>query len=73
MRVFGRQEKVLPESQVRLAERVAGKILLGQQKAADYLNIRTAGISTKQWRVMLVAFCLLFGGYSLYLLIEAIY
>jgi len=73
MRILGKREKALPEAQVRFAERIAGKILQTQRKAADYLNVRTAGVSAKTWRVSLVAFCLLFGGYSLYLLIAAIY
>lgn len=72
MRIFGKAQKELPEAQVRLAERIAGEIIRAQRKAADYLNIRTAGFSIQRWRVMLLAFCLLFGGYSLYLVLEAI-
>ena len=73
MRLFGKREKALPESQVRLAERIAGKILQLQRNAADFLNGKTAKFSTKQWWGMLAAFSLLLGGYSLYLLLEAIY
>jgi len=73
MRLFGKGENSLPEGQVRLAERIAGKILRLQRYAADFLNMKTAKFSANQWWVMLVVFSLLFGGYSLYLLVEAIY
>lgn len=73
MRLFGKGQKVLPESQVHLAQRIAGRILQSQRTTADYLNARTAGISLRSWRMILIAFCLLFGGYSLYLLLESIY
>lgn len=73
MSLFAKGQKVLPEAQIRLAERIAGRIIQLQRKVADYLNIRTADISAGRWRIMLVAFCLLFGGYSLYLLLAAIY
>ncbi|MGM9475264.1 hypothetical protein ACS5PU_02495 [Pedobacter sp. GSP4] len=73
MRFWGKRDKVLEHGQVLFAEKVAAAILGGQRKLADYLNRRTAGFSSWRWRVLLLGFCLLFGSYSLYLLVAAIY
>jgi len=73
MRLFGKGERKLAEGQERFAQRVATKIIRLQRRVADQLNARTAGFSVQRWRVMLFAFCLLLGGYSLYLLLTAIY
>ncbi|KIA92248.1 hypothetical protein OC25_17580 [Pedobacter kyungheensis] len=73
MRFSGKREKELENGQVRFAEKVAAGILGAQRRLADYLNRRTAGFSARRWRTLLLGFCLLFGSYTLYLLIAAIY
>ncbi len=55
----------------RLAQRIAEKITLGQRRLADQLNDRTQKFSARAWLFALIWFCLLTGGYFLYLLIMA--
>lgn len=42
-----------------------------QRKVAHWLNVKTASISRKSLTYGLVFFCLLFGGYLIYVLIGA--
>lgn len=62
----------LNQVQEKRAMRLAEKILRWQGIAAAWLNMRTSGITTSGWLVMLVVFCLGFGGYCLSLVINAL-
>jgi len=64
------KHKVLTQSQQRKAENIAGHILKTQRKAADYLNGKTASISSKSWLILLICFCAAFGSYCLLLLVQ---
>ncbi len=71
MRLFKKSERTLTPRQQHTAQKVAERILSAQRQSADYLNSRTSGISARSWKLLLLAFCLGFGGYCLYLLWEA--
>jgi hypothetical protein len=53
------------------AVRLSGWVDRLHTRMAAYLNSRTAGLSTRGKWVFFGAVCLLFGGFSLYLLIKA--
>lgn len=71
MRVFGKRKKLgLTSKQQELAQRMAGRICLMQQRIAGYLNNRTAGFGRGIWLLALGVLCLLMGGYCAYLVIR---
>jgi hypothetical protein len=70
MRWFKKRVVPLSLGQERRAGRIADGVLKGQRKAADYLNVLVSGMSRRRLRWLLVLFCLVFGGYCLYLLIR---
>jgi hypothetical protein len=71
MRLFSKRKKRgLSSRQERTAGRIALAILSYQQRVADYLNGKTAGISSKTWLMLLVVFCAGFGLYCLSLLLQ---
>jgi hypothetical protein len=73
MRLFGRRKDLSPSGlQEAQAQRIAGRILLWHRKAADYMNQRTQGFSSVLWLWVLGWFCLGFGGYCLYLLVQVL-
>jgi hypothetical protein len=63
----------LSAGQERRAGRIAGSILKGQRKAADYLNLKVSGVSRNGLWLLLIGFCLASGGYCLYLLVRVFY
>ena len=71
MRLFNRKKVPLTVEQEAVAERIAEGLIRRQKKVADYLNAKTKGISGEMWQMLLVGFCLVFGGYCLYLVIAA--
>jgi hypothetical protein len=66
-----KREGPLTGGQEKLASQLAGKILFWQRGAADYLNSKTSGLSIWSWKMMLTGFCLVFGAYCLWLLVQA--
>jgi len=70
MKLMRSRKELLSQRQEALAEKLAGRIVQGQRQMAGYLNRRTAGLSGKTWRLLLIAFCLAFGSYLLYLLVQ---
>jgi len=71
MRLFSKRKKrELSSRQEQCAGRIALAILSYQKRAADYLNGKTAGISSKAWLILLVVFCAGFGLYCLSLLLQ---
>jgi hypothetical protein len=70
MRIFKKHVRELSAGQENRAEKIAGGILKGQRKAADYLNRKTASISGTSWKLLLMGFCLAFGSYCLYLIVR---
>ncbi len=54
-----------------VAQRIAGNIIGGQQRIADYLNVKTQHLPGRFWLYTLILFCVAFGSYCLYLLISA--
>lgn len=71
MKLFGKRwEKLSPRQDVLAAE-LAGRIVRNQRRLADWLNRKTAGLTVRGWLLILVAFCIAFGSYCLWLLAEA--
>ncbi|SMD01491.1 hypothetical protein [Pedobacter nyackensis] len=70
MNIFRQTKDKLSNGQEQTAEKIADKIVKAQRKVADYLSSKTAGISVKTWRLLLIGFCILFGGYCIYLLAQ---
>jgi hypothetical protein len=72
MRLFtrGYDKQLRPEQEAR-AQRIAGGIIDRQKKLADYLNVKTSGISGSSWLWLLIGFCLVFGCYCLKLVLAA--
>jgi hypothetical protein len=70
MRLFKKRVVSLSAGQEQRAGKIAGSILKGQRKAADYLNRKAAGMPGGRLLFLLIAFCLAFGGYCLYLVIQ---
>lgn len=64
----GEKEK-LSDGQQRLVVKIADRILTLQRNLADWLNVKTAKVSNRRWLVILMAFCMAFGSYFLWLLI----
>lgn len=67
---FKNKPRQLSGGQIRIAERIAGRILNGQRRAANCLNDKTKRISRKGWLILLICFCACFGGYCLSLLLQ---
>jgi hypothetical protein len=73
MRIFKRKKVgTLSQGQEMAAQRIADGLISRQRRLADYLNARMHGISARSWLWLLVGFCLVFGGYCLYLVVAAI-
>jgi len=70
MRLFKKQVQPLSAGQEQRAGKIAGCILKGQRKAADYLNRKTAGMPGRRLLFLLIGFCVAFGSYCLYLLLR---
>lgn len=70
MRLFKKRIQSLSAGQEQRAGKIAGCILKSQRRAADYLNLKTAGMPGRRLLFLLIAFCLAFGGYCLYLLLR---
>lgn len=56
-----------------LAERVAGRIVRVQRRVAGWLDRKTQHWNKTSRLIALFLFCLLFGGFSLWLLISAFF
>jgi len=54
-----------------LAGKIAGNIIGNQRKLAGYLNQRARKVSNKGLVILLIAFCILFGGYCACLIFKA--
>lgn len=67
MKLFALKERRLRDSQQRFAERLALAIVSTQRRLADDLNGRTRNFTRRRWLWLLLCFCLLAGGYCLYL------
>jgi hypothetical protein len=73
MRLFKKiKQEVIPAMQAGWASKVSGRVDRVQSRTAAYLNAKTADLSIGGKWIFLVAVCLLFGGFSLYLLIQAL-
>lgn len=66
-----KRENSLSAGQQQMASNIAMGIVARQRKLADWINKRTGRLSARHWLWLLVLFCVLFGGYSLYLLVSA--
>jgi hypothetical protein len=72
MSLFGKRNRdIAAGSAAALIAKVGGNLNSQQQKFAGYLNDRTAQLSGKSKIIFLVLVCTLFGGASLYFLINA--
>ncbi|SFS58360.1 hypothetical protein [Mucilaginibacter polytrichastri] len=71
MKLFRKRERALSQAQEQRAGKIAAALLARQRKTADYLNRRTELISGKNWMLLLIGFCTVFGSYCIYLLIKA--
>ncbi|WP_113638517.1 hypothetical protein [Nubsella zeaxanthinifaciens] len=70
MKLFKKKREALSSDE--LAGKIAGKIISVQQRVASYLNSKAGRLSGRKLLYGLMAFCLIFGGYLLYLLYSAI-
>lgn len=70
--LLGRRKDVLEEAQEKWAMRMAAQLLLFQRRLADRLNHWTAEWSVALWKMLLLGFCLGFGGYFTYLIYRAV-
>jgi len=59
--------------QDKLAGRIAGAGIKIQSKFSNVMNKLFAGMNTKKLRIFLIVFCLSCGGYSVYLMTNAIF
>jgi hypothetical protein len=59
--------------QDKMAKGIAGFLMKVQAKFADCLNRGISGISIKRMKVLVVLFCLLWGGLSIYFIAKAVY
>ena len=66
------KQEVLPAVKAGWANNVSARIDFVQTRIAVYLNGRTANLTVRGKWVFLVLVCLLFGGFSLYLLVKAL-
>ncbi|MGE6220377.1 hypothetical protein ACQKCH_11170 [Nubsella zeaxanthinifaciens] len=66
-----RTREELTPVQEKVAKRMAAGIVDRQRKLAGWLNYSTRKLTAKAWLILLAFFCLLFGGYCLYLLVIA--
>ena len=71
-----RKNKKTDTDKSAVSDKVAGKIagmgITVQNKFANGMNKIFAGVNTKRLKIVLAAFCICCGGYSLYLLVTAI-
>ncbi len=69
-----RKHKVPKENplQDKVARKIAGGFIWLQTKFADVMNKRFAGMQLKKLKLLLVAFCFLSGGVSIYFFVDAI-
>lgn len=72
--LFRKKKDKAPGNPVKekAAKGIASFLLKTQSKFADVMNNQTKNIPSKKMKVMLIAFCFLGGGFSLYLIGEAV-
>lgn len=68
-----KKKRELSDAQEKQAMRWALLLVGLQLKIAAKLSSWTAGWTVWAWRICLVLFSVLFGGYCIYLLVDAIY
>lgn len=56
----------------KVAKRIASFLLKTQSKFAAVMNNQTKNIPSKKMKILLIVFCLLGGGFSLFLTLEAV-
>lgn len=66
-----REENLQPVNDT-MAKRIAGLLLSLQLKFADFMSKKINVLSLKRKRLWLLVFCLLFGGFSIMVLLEGI-
>jgi len=72
MSLFGKKNRAVVAGNAAAVIGKAGARLNEQQvRFAHYLNGKAAGLSGKSKVILLILLCLLFGGFSLYFLINA--
>jgi hypothetical protein len=71
MKLFRKRNRVVADGAATLIGKVGGNLNRQQLKFAGYLNGKAAGLSGKSKIIFLVLVCTLFGGMSLYFLINA--
>lgn len=73
MAIFWKRNKnrALTARQEKTADRIAAALIRRQTQVAAYLNRKTAYWNGTSKLIALILFCLLFGGFCLYLLIKA--
>ena len=69
MKLFKRNKEAA--SHEALVQKIAGNIIGKQHKLAGYLNAKTRNTPAKTWLFILIGFCIIFGSYCAYLLINA--
>ena len=65
-------DNTAPTMSDKIAEKVAGTCMRVQKSFADNMNKALERMSNRQLKMALVLFCLIAGGYSLYLIVNAI-
>jgi hypothetical protein len=56
----------------KVAGKIAGWIIKCQTKVSDFMNKRLSKLSIKRTKVLLVVFCLFWGGLSIYFIVYAV-
>ena len=57
----------------RVAGKIAGYVIKVQVKCSDFMNKRLSKLSIKRTKVLLVVFCLFWGGLSIYFIAHAVF
>jgi hypothetical protein len=63
-------EKINPAKD-RVARKIASFILKLQTRFANFMNSKTRNVSAPRMKILLIAFCLVSGSYSIYLTVHA--
>lgn len=58
-------------SQQKIAEKIISRWMQAKQKWSFYLQAKTEHFSVPSKKISLVAFCILFGGFSIYIIINS--
>jgi hypothetical protein len=69
MKLFGKKKN--GETNEKLTDHIACYLEKRQRRLADWLNIKTNGVSTKSVMYALIVFCTLATSYLLYIIISA--